>query len=84
MAIKNGNLCYFDILMEHFFADFGWYFICVFAKISKKLGVMQKPAANKKNNFSVLKFSMARIVKTKGLKLVFQNRINTVDFRKNS
>jgi uncharacterized membrane-anchored protein YitT (DUF2179 family) len=36
------------------FADFGWYFFCVFVKISKKLRVMQKPAAHRKNNITVL------------------------------
>jgi hypothetical protein len=33
---------------KNFFADFGWHFFCVFVKISKKLGVMQKPAAHRK------------------------------------
>jgi hypothetical protein len=41
---------------EIFFADFGWYFFCVFVKISKKLGFMQKPAVHRKNNFTVLSF----------------------------
>jgi hypothetical protein len=27
---------------KFFFADFGWHFFCVFVKISKKLGVMEK------------------------------------------
>jgi hypothetical protein len=43
------------------FADFGWYFFCVFVKISKKLGVKQKPAAHrKKTTLPFYPFSMGK------------------------